>query len=143
MTTHTTTTPQNRSKALHITLWVAQVLLAGMFIMSGFMKVAQPIEHLSQTLPWASEVPVALVRFIGISEILGGLGLILPALLRIKPQLTAWAAVGLIAVMIFAAIFHASRGEFSAIGMNVILALIAAFVAWGRFKKAPIQPKSE
>ncbi|WP_017730155.1 DoxX family protein [Nafulsella turpanensis] len=142
MSTHTTTTPQNRSKVLHISLWVAQVLLAAMFIMAGFPKVVQPIEQLSQMLPWASEAPVALIRFIGISEILGGLGLILPALLRIKPQLTAWAAIGLVAVMIFAAIFHASRGEFSAIGMNVILALVAAFIAWGWFKKIPILPKA-
>jgi putative oxidoreductase len=140
MTTHTTT-PQNRSKVLNISLWVAQVLLAGMFIMAGFTKVAQPIEHLSQMLPWASEVPVALVRFIGISEILGGLGLILPALLRIKPQLTVWAAVGLVAVMILALIFHLSRGESAAISFNIILALVAGFVAWGRFKKTPILSK--
>jgi putative oxidoreductase len=110
--------------------------------MSGFMKVAQPIEQLSQMLPWASEVPAALVRFIGISEVLGGLGLLLPALLRIKPQLTVWAALGLVAVMVFASIFHISRGEFSAIGMNLILAAVALFVAWGRAKKAPIQPRA-
>ncbi|MHC2993725.1 membrane protein [Pontibacter sp. HJ8] len=141
MTTHTVTN-QNNNKALNITLWIAQVLLAGMFLMSGFMKVAQPIEQLSQMLPWASEVPAALVRFIGISEVLGGLGLLLPALLRIKPQLTVWAALGLVAVMVFASIFHISRGEFSAIGMNLILAAVALFVAWGRAKKAPIQPRA-
>jgi uncharacterized membrane protein YphA (DoxX/SURF4 family) len=142
MTTHSITPERSSSKALHITLWIAQVLLAGMFIMSGFMKVAQPIEQLSQMLPWASQVPAGLVRFIGISELLGGLGLILPALLRIKPILTSWAALGLVVVMLFAAIFHASRGEFSAIGTNIILALVAAFIAWGRFKKAPIRPRS-
>ena len=142
MTAHSISNQKTTSKALNIILWIAQVLLAGMFIMSGFMKVAQPIEELSKMLPWASQVPAGLVRFIGISELLGGIGLILPALLRIKPILTAWAAVGLATVMIFAAIFHASRGEFSAIGMNIILALIAAFIAWGRFKKAPIAPKA-
>ena len=142
MTTHNTTIQRTPSKALNITLWIAQVLLAGMFIMSGFMKVVQPIDQLSQMLPWASQVPEALVRFIGLAEVLGGIGLILPALLRIKPQLTAWAAVGLALVMLFAAIFHASRGENSAIGMNVMLAALAAFVAWGRFKKAPIQPRA-
>ena len=141
MATHNLTTPQNSSKALHITLWIAQVLLAGMFLMSGFMKVSQPIDQLSQMLPWASQVPSGLVRFIGISELLGGLGLILPALLRIKPQLTALAAVGLATVMLFALLFHISRGEFSAIGMNLVIALIALFIAWGRTKKAPIQPK--
>ncbi len=142
MTTHSITNQKSSSKALHITLWIAQVLLAGMFIMSGFMKISQPIEQLSQMLPWASQIPSGLVRFIGISEVLGGLGLILPALLRIKPQLTPLAALGLATVMLFAAIFHASRGEFSAIGMNVILSLIALFIAWGRSKKAPIGPKA-
>ena len=142
MTTNSITNQPAPSKALNIILWIAQVLLAGMFLMSGFMKVAQPIEELAKMLPWASQVPEGLVRFIGISEVLGGLGLILPALLRIKPQLTAWAAIGLALVMLFAAGFHGSRGENSAIGMNVILALIALFIAWGRVKKAPIQLKS-
>lgn len=142
MTTFSISPIKNSSKALHITLWIAQVLLAGMFIMAGFSKVAQPIEQLTQMMPWAGQVPAGLVRFIGMSELLGGLGLVLPALLRIKPILTVWAALGLVTVMIFAAIFHASRGEYSAIGMNIILALVAAFIAWGRFKKAPVQPKS-
>ena len=142
MTTNSITNQRTPSKALNITLWIAQVLLAGMFLMSGFMKVAQPIAELAKMLPWAAQVPGGLVRFIGISEVLGGLGLILPALLRIKPTLTAWAAVGIAVIMILAAAFHASRGENSAIGMNVILALLAAFAAWGRFKKAPIQPKN-
>ena len=142
MSTQSITNQATPSKALNIILWIAQVLLAGMFLMSGFMKVAQPIEELAKMLPWASQVPEGLVRFIGISEVLGGLGLLLPAALRIKPQLTAWAAVGLALVMLFAAGFHAFRGETSAIGMNVILALVALFIAWGRFKKAPIRPRA-
>jgi putative oxidoreductase len=137
-----TTTQIQRPKALHIILWVAQVILGGMFIMTGFMKLSQPIDQLSAMMPWAGDVPALLVRFIGTAELLGGLGLILPAALRIKPELTAWAAVGLVLVMIFALIFHVSRGEMQAIGMNVILAAIAAFIAWGRFKKAPIYPKA-
>jgi hypothetical protein len=86
-------------------------------------------------------VPEAFVRFIGLSELLGGLGLILPAALRIKPVLTPWAAVGLAVVMVLASGFHVSRGESSVIGMNFILAAVAVFIAWGRFKKAPIYPK--
>jgi uncharacterized membrane protein YphA (DoxX/SURF4 family) len=113
-----------------------------MFLMAGFTKVSQPIDQLSKMLPWASQVPEALVRFIGVSELLGGLGLLLPAALRIKPALTVWAALGLVIVMLLASIFHISRGEYSAIGMNVIIALIAAFIAWGRSKKAPILPKA-
>ena len=137
----TTIAQPQRSKALHITLWVAQVALALMFLMAGFMKLAQPIEELAKSLPWASQVPEAFVRFIGLSELLGGLGLILPAALRIKPVLTPWAAVGLAVVMVLASGFHVSRGESSVIGMNFILAAVAVFIAWGRFKKAPIYPK--
>ncbi|HYG15170.1 MAG TPA: DoxX family protein [Bacteroidia bacterium] len=136
--------PKNKSsKAIHITLWVAQVLLAAMFIMSGFMKVAQPISQLSQMLPWAGDMPEALVRFIGLSELLGGLGLLLPSLLRIKPVLTPVAAVGLALIQLLAAGFHVSRGETDAIGMNIVLAAVAVFIAWGRFKKRPIPAKNQ
>ena len=133
---------QQRSKALHITLWILQVILAAMFLMSGFMKLSQPIDQLSKMLPWAAQVPEALVRFIGVAEVLGAVGLILPSLLRIQPKLTPIAAVGLALVMLFAVVFHISRGETPMIGMNFILIAIAAFIAWGRFKKAPIAPKS-
>lgn len=132
---------QKHSKAIHITLWIAQGLLAVMFIMAGVMKASQPIEVLTESLPWVASTPLGLVRFIGISELLGGLGLLLPSLLRIKPFLTAWAAIGLALVMVFATVFHISRGETSVIGMNFILLAIAVFIAWGRMKKAPIQPK--
>ena len=68
-------------------------------------------------------------------------GLILPALLRTKPGLTPIAALGIIALMLCASVFHISRGEGSAIGVNVVFAIIAAFIAWGRFKKVPILSK--
>jgi len=129
------------SKALNISLWVAQILLAGMFIMAGAMKTFTPIEELGANAPWVKEMP-NLVRFIGVSELLGGLGLILPSLLRIKPILTPIAAVGIVIIMILAALYHAKMGEFGSIGFTVVIALLAAFVAWGRFKKAPILPRS-
>jgi len=134
-------TQQKPSKAFNITLGVLQFLLAIMFIMVGLMKLSKPIDQLSQSLPWVSQMPEVFVRFIGASELLGAIGLIMPALLRIKPILTPIAAVGLALVQLFAMIFHISRGETSVIGMNVILLLIAAFIAWGRSKKALIAPK--
>ena len=121
---------QPRSKALHITLWVLQTLLAAMFLMSGLMKVSQPIEKLSQSLAWTAQVSELLVRFIGVAEVLGALGLILPSLLRIKPRLTVTAALGLALVIVFAWAFHISSSENGAIGMNVVLLSIAAFIAW-------------
>lgn len=120
---------------MNIALWVAQILLALAFAMFGFSKVAQPLDTLAATLPWVLEVPTMLVRFIGVAEIAGALGLVLPRLTKIQPRLTAWAAVGLTAIMVLAAIFHATRGEFGNIAFNAILAAIAIFVAWGRWSK--------
>lgn len=137
-----TSTQTKKPKALHVVLWVAQVILAGMFLMAGFMKLTTSIEELSQGLPWAADAP-ALVRFIGLSELLGGLGLILPAALRIKPYLTIWAAIGLAVIMLLAIIFHVVRGEVSAIGMNIGLGVLALFVVWGRSKKARIVEKGK
>jgi len=135
------TTNYAPSKGWNITLWILQVVLAAMFFMAGAMKLSQPIDQLSQSLPWAAQVPEMLVRFIGAAELLGAVGLILPSLLRIKPGLTPIAALGLALVQLFAVGFHVSRGETGVIGMNILILLIALVVAWGRFKKAPIAPK--
>lgn len=136
-----TTSKHKKQKALNISLWIAQVLLAAMFLLLGAMKSKQPIEQLADSLHWVKDVSVSLVRFIGVSELLGGIGLILPALLRIKPTLAPVAALGIIAIMVLASGFHISRGEFTMLPMNFIFALIAVFIAWGRFRKIPIQAK--
>lgn len=133
---------KNSSKTMHISLWVAQILLAAMFLLSGFMKASMPIEKLSAMMPWTGSVPSALVRFIAIAELLGGIGLLLPSLLRIKPHLTVWAAVGLATILLLSIPFHISRGETPMIGMNAMFMLMAIFIAWGRSKKAPILPKA-
>lgn len=127
------------SKALHIALWVAQVVLGAMFIMAGSMKVMQPIEALAPQMAFVTYSPEALVRFIGISEVLGGLGLILPSLLRIMPKLTPLAAAGLTIIMVLAVGLHISEGE--PFIPALVLGVIAAFIAWGRYAKAPIQAK--
>lgn len=129
------------SKAWTIGLWGVQVLLALMFGMAGLMKSTQPIEALAANMPWVANLP-GLVRFIGVAELLGALGLILPAATRIRPVLTPAAGGGLALIMILAAGFHLVRGEFSAIPMNAVLGLLAAFVAWGRLSKAPIAPRN-
>ena len=123
------TTIKHPSKALHISLWAAQIILAAMFIFAGFPKATQPIDELAAWLPLVNETPVALVRFIGITELLGGIGLLLPGILRIKPILTAYAAVGILLIMIMAIGYHISKGEFAALGTNIGLGLLAAFVA--------------
>ncbi len=134
-------TVQKNNKAIHIALWVAQGFLAVLFILAGLTKALQPIEALTTSLPWVTNTPEMLVRFIGFSELLGGLGLLIPSIFRFKPYLTVWAASGLAIIMILAGIFHASRGEFSAIIVNIIMMIIFLFIAWGRSKKAPILAK--
>lgn len=139
MTTISTT--QARPKVLHVLLWIVQIIVAGMFIMGGFMKTFTPMDDLSVTMPWAKDTGLLLTRFIGVSELLGGLGLILPAALRIAPRLTVWAAYGLALIMVLALLFHIDRGEISALPTNIVLGLLSFFVAWGRTMKAPIHPR--
>lgn len=135
-----TTKHVKKSKVWHIGLWVVQVLLAAMFLMVGYMKTFTPIPELSKIIPLAAEMP-GLTRFIGVSELMGGLGLLLPAALRILPQLTILAAAALALVMLLALVFHISRGENESIGTNIILGLMSSLVVWGRLQKAPILAK--
>ncbi len=140
--TATLSPARTRNRALHVTLWLVQVLLAAMFLMAGGIKLSQPISALVPQMPWVTAVPAALVRFIGAAEVAGALGLVLPSLTRIQPRLTVLAALGLIVVMVLASAFHLSRGEGAMVPMNLVLAALAAFVAWGRGKAAPIAPRN-
>ena len=129
------------SRGLHIALWVAQILLAAGFGFSGFAKATAPLDQLTPMLAWVTAVPEWLVRFIGVAEVAGALGLLLPAALRIQPQLTPLAALGLAIIMVLALLFHLSRGEVQALGINVVLGALAAFVVWGRTRRVPIPPR--
>jgi uncharacterized membrane protein len=123
---------------MNIALWIVQGLLALAFLLAGVMKTFAPLETLKKNMAWAGQVPVALVRFIGIAELLGGIGLILPAVTHILPWLTVAAAVGLVLVMILAALYHASHKEWSSIGVNAVLLLLALFIVLGRGMWVPL-----
>lgn len=129
------------SVGLHRALWGVQVLVGLAFLAAGSWKATTPLPDLEKALPWVASTPSALVRFIGVSELLGGLGLILPSGLRILPKLTPLAAALLAVVMVLAAAMHASRGELGALPVNFVLGGLALFVAWGRTKAAPIAAK--
>ena len=118
---------------MNIALWIVQGLLAVMFLMAGGMKASQSKEKIVERMAWANDFSPGAIKTIGILEILGAIGLILPAATNILPWLTPLAAIGLVLTMVGAAITHARRGEFSSIGMNVVLLLLAGFVAYGRF----------
>jgi uncharacterized membrane protein YphA (DoxX/SURF4 family) len=128
-------------KGLRIGLWVAQVLLAVAFLGAGLMKVAQPYDAVAASQAWARLFSPEAVKLFGVVELLAVVGLILPSLTRILPVLTPLAASGLVVQMTVAGATHIRIGEPPI--ANVILAALAAFVAWGRFKKAPIAPRSQ
>ncbi|MGW8970657.1 DoxX family protein [Streptomyces platensis] len=119
---------------MNITLWIITSVLALAFLAAGLMKISQPREKLAASgMAWAEDFSPGSVRAIGAVEALGALGLILPAALGIAPALAAWAALGLAATMLGAAAVHLRRKEAKAIPVNLVLLLLAAVVAWGRF----------
>lgn len=120
---------------MKIVLWILQALLGAAFIMAGFTKAIQPIDQLGPMMPWVNDSPVWLVRFVGISEIAGGLGLILPWLTGIQKSLTPLAGWGLALVMALAAALHISRGEYGGLLPTFVLGGLAAFVAYSRNKE--------
>ena len=124
--------------AVRILIWVVQALLIVTFGYTGFVKTTRPITELARTMVWPGAVPPALVRFIGLCEMAGSLGLLLPSVTRILPVLSPIAAIGLATIMALAIPFHISRGEASVIPLHFILGGLALFVAWGRLKRAPI-----
>jgi putative oxidoreductase len=126
---------------MKIILWIAQVLLALAFLAAGAMKLTQPLATLAVSLPWTADVPGVLVRFIGVAEVLGGLGLVLPAATRILPRLTPIAAAALAIDMVLATLFHLVRSEAMMAPITLLLVALLAFVAWGRTVRAPIAPR--
>ena len=124
-----------RGKGLHYTLWTFQVLLALLFLFAGIMKLVTPAEKLAAQAPQFS---VNFMRFIGVVETLGGLGMVLPGLLKIKTGLTPLAAAGLVIVMIGAVVVAYQTMGVKGIAVPLVTGLLAAFVAYGRWRLWPL-----
>lgn len=127
--------------AFRLTLWLAQFMVAAVFIMAGFTKLATPIPELAKMMPWAGEYPAWFVRGIALVDLAGGVGIILPALTRIQPRLTILAALGCAVLQVLATVFHLSRGEAMVVPLNAVLLGLSLLVLWGRSRKAPIHPR--
>ncbi len=123
---------------MNIALWIVQVSLALFFLAAGSIQLMQPKAKLAAIMAWVEDFSTGTVRLIGILEILGAIGIMLPALIGIFPWLTSLAAIGLLLTMIGAAITHARRSEYSMIIINVALLVLTAFVAYGRFVVMPL-----
>lgn len=126
-------TSRQPSKALNISLWVTQFVLAAGFIWAAYTKLFTPAGKLAAMWPWTADNP-DLIKLTAVFDLMAGIGLVLPMLLRIQPRLTVYAAYGAIALMIAAGAFHIFRGEASLIGINIFFLVLAAFIVWGRGK---------
>jgi uncharacterized membrane protein YphA (DoxX/SURF4 family) len=121
-----------------IALWVAQVLLAVAFLGAGATKLSQPKEKLLKNMAWVEDFSQPAVRLIGALEVLGAIGVVLPALTGILPWLTPLAALGLVLLMVGAALTHLRRTEYGNVAVNALLLVLAAFAAYGRFFVLPV-----
>ena len=119
-------------------LWVAQILLALGMLFAGAIKQTMSDVELTSFYPI---FPAIFIRFIGVCEVLGAIGVIVPAALRIRPELTPLAAAGLAVIMAGAVVSTIAMGAAPMIGTPLILFLLAVFVAYGRWKLAPIAPR--
>jgi uncharacterized membrane protein YphA (DoxX/SURF4 family) len=118
---------------MNYALWIVQVLLALLFLFAGVMKLVLPLEALKGPVA----LPGLFLRFIGVAEVLGALGLILPGLLRVQPRLTPLAAAGLVIIMIGATVITLVTSSFGLAVIPLVTGLLATFVAYGRWRLAP------
>jgi uncharacterized membrane protein len=121
-------------------LWVVQWVWGAFFVVFGVIHLVVP-EGLPAQLSWMYDLDETVHTVSGVAEILGGLGLILPSLTRVVPVLTPLAALGLIVIMLSAIVFHAGRDEWASVGVNLFNIAALAYVAYGRLRLAPIQPR--
>ena len=137
----TRVTGDRRTITLDVWLWIAQALLAVSFLAAGYMRAFMPIERAAKIAAWIASAPVALVRFIGIAELAGAIGVVLPAATPVKPWLTPLAAAGLAITMLLALPVHVARGEVGMLGRNIAVLSIAALVVWGRVSRVRISAR--
>ena len=124
---------------MNIVLWILQVLLGIYFLFVGVNHFIIPP---GLPMSWMYELPTGLHYVSGTAETLAGLGLILPGLTQIQTRLTPLAGIGLVLVMVGAMVWHAQRGEVVNIFQNLILAVLAGFVAYGRWRLSPLPDRS-
>jgi uncharacterized membrane protein YphA (DoxX/SURF4 family) len=121
---------------MRIALWTVQIVLAAMFVFGGVVKLTMPLDELVAQVG----VPGLLLQFISVMEVLGGLGLVLPGLLRIRQELTPLAAAGLSIIMAGAVVLGIRLGDPLATLMPLVVGLLTLFVAYGRWRLAPQGP---
>jgi len=118
---------------LNDSLWGAQGLIFASLCTGGFMKLSMPVKKISAIFPWTGQVSLPFLRFIGVVDLAGGLGILLPQLTQIHPELTVLAALGCALLQLLAIGFHARRKEITDTPFNFLMLGLSAFVLWGRW----------
>jgi uncharacterized membrane protein YphA (DoxX/SURF4 family) len=129
---------RSTSRRINIAIWTVQVLLAALFLFAGGFKLVAPLAVMTKQMP----LPGLFLRFLGVVEVSGALGLILPALLRIRPYLTPLAAGGLVIVMSGATGITLSGGKIAPAVMPFVVGLLAGLVLYARTHVVPIRAKA-
>jgi uncharacterized membrane protein YphA (DoxX/SURF4 family) len=124
---------------MHIALWILQVLLGLLFVWAGGFKLVVPIATMTSQMP--TPIPGWFLRFIGVAELLGGLGLIVPGLLRMRPGLTPLAAAGLVIIMVGATGMTLVAGAVGPAMFPLAVGLLLVCVAYGRWRLMPVRAK--
>ena len=119
---------------MNIALWIVQVLLGALFVFAGAMKFIMPVEEMTKQMP---SMPGLFLHFIGVCELLGGLGLVLPAVFRVAVGLVPLAAAGLAVIMMGATVISLKIGPPAGALIPLVVGLLAVFVAWGRWRAVP------
>jgi uncharacterized membrane protein len=119
-------------------LWVLQTIMGVYFVFVGITHFVVP-DGLPTQMEWMYDLDDTTHSIAGIAEILGGLGLLLPSYFRIFPELTVFAAVGLVIVMLAAAVWHVSRGEGQNVAFNLVNLAVLSFIAYGRWRLHPLR----
>ena len=119
---------------MNTVLWIAQILLAGLFLITGLTKLTQPrLKMAAGPMRWAADATNGQFRAVGLLEVLGALGLVLPGALGVAPLLTPLAAIGLALTMIGAIVTHVRMGETDRLAVPIVLLALTLFVAIERF----------
>lgn len=118
---------------MNVALWIAQGLLAAVFLLAGTMKLTQAHSKLSEQMGWPGDFSPGVVKLIGGLEVAGAVGLVLPALTGVAPILTPIAAVGLAVIQALAVVVHLRRNETQNLVGNLVFIAALVFIAWGRF----------
>jgi hypothetical protein len=130
-------------RLLHVVLWCAQALLGATFAALALLKLLSHRDRLIEIMPWTASIPQWFVYTLGALELIGAFLVSVPAVTRTPQRIVAWSAVGFCTLMTSATWIHAWRGEWRLIPLTFAVAVLAAFVAWGRMTHAPLEEQGD